>query len=208
MKKIILLYSFVLFQTIGWSQTKMTEPEVTTFKNKVISDSKSLQSLSSNFTQTKHISFLSKPITSTGKLYLKNDERLRWEYLTPTQYTVIFKNKKLLVNNQGKQSTVDLATNKQFEKLSKLISGSIKGNLFDDNEFHITYFQTDSDYLVKLTPKSKDLAKYVKEIELYFDKKGKLVKKSKTIEPNNDYTVITFTDVKINQPIHDSVFNL
>ena len=208
MKKIILLYSFIWFQVTCWSQVKMSDAEVVNFKNKVTTESKALQSLSANFTQTKHISFLNKPIISTGKLYLKTDEKLRWEYVTPTKYTVVFKNKKLLVNNQGKQSTVDLAANKQFEKLSKLISGSINGNLFDDNEFVVSYLQTNADYLIKLTPKTKDLAKYIKEIELYFNKKDQLVKQSKMIEPNNDYTIITFSDKKINQPIHDSVFNL
>jgi len=208
MKKIILLYSFIWFQVTCWSQIKMSDAEVVNFKNKVTTESKALQSLSANFTQTKHISFLNKPIISTGKLYLKTDEKLRWEYVAPTKYTVVFKNKKLLVNNQGKQSTVDLAANKQFEKLSKLISGSINGNLFDDNEFVVSYLQTNADYLIKLTPKTKDLAKYIKEIELYFNKKDQLVKQSKMIEPNNDYTIITFSDKKINQPIHDSVFNL
>ena len=208
MKKIISLLGLVICQTLVWSQTKMSDSEVVSFKNKIVTESKALQTLSANFTQTKHISFLNKPITSTGKLHLKSDEKLRWEYITPTKYTVVFRDKKLMVNNQGKQSTVDLAINKQFEKLSKLISGSINGNMFDDKEFVISYFKTDSDYLVKLTPKAKDLGKYIKEIALYFDKNGQLVNQTKMIEPNNDYTVITFTNKKINQPIHDSVFSL
>lgn len=208
MKKILSILSLIAIQTLVCGQTKMAESDVLKFKNKVTTESKSLQSLSADFVQTKHISFLSKPITSTGKLNLKNDEKLRWEYVTPTKYTVVFKDKKLLVNNQGKQTTVDLATNKQFEKLSKLISGSINGNMFDDKEFTIAYLQTDTDYLVKLTPKAKDLAKYIKEIELYFEKNGQLVHQTKMIEPNNDFTLITFSNKKINQPIHDSVFNL
>lgn len=208
MKKLILLLSLLGLQTLSLAQVKMTDSEIKNFQNKVTSDAKTLQSLSADFTQTKHISFLSKPITSTGKLYLKADEKLKWEYVTPTKYTVVFKNKTLLVNNQGKQQKVDLASNKQFEKLSKLISGTINGNLFDDKEFVVSYFKLEDQNLVKLKPKNKDLMKYVKEIELYFDKSGKLVDKTKMIEPNDDYTLIIFSKKKLNQTIHDSVFSI
>ncbi len=208
MKKLILLVSLLGLQTLSFAQVKMTDSEIKNFQNKVTSDAMALQSLSADFTQTKHISFLSKPITSTGKLYLKSDEKLKWEYVTPTKYAVVFKNKTLLVNNQGKQNKVDLASNKQFEKLSKLISGTINGNLFDDKEFVVSYFKLDGENLVKLKPKNKDLIKYVKEIELYFDKTGKLVDKTKMIEPNDDYTLIIFSNKKINQTINDSVFSI
>ena len=207
MKKTLILLSLCL-QTIVFAQTKLSPNEITSFQNKVKTDAKALQSLTADFIQTKHISFLSKPITSTGKLYLKSNENLKWEYVSPTKYSVVFKDKKLLVNNQGKKSTVDLATNKQFEKLSKLISGTINGDVFNDKEFTISYFKYNNDFIVKLQPKAKDLAKYVKEIELYFDKTGQLVEQSKMIEPNNDYTVIKFTNKKINQTINDSVFSL
>nr|WP_317630675.1 outer membrane lipoprotein carrier protein LolA [uncultured Flavobacterium sp.] len=208
MKKILALISLFSLQAITFAQTKLSATEISSFQKKVTSESKALQSLTADFTQTKHISFLSKPITSTGKLYLKSDEKLKWEYLSPTKYAVVFKDKKLFVNNQGKKSTVDLATNKQFEKLSKLISGTISGSMFDDQEFTISYFKNNNEIIVNLKPKAKDLAKYVKEIELYFDKNGQLVEQTKMIEPNNDYTLIKFTNKKINASVNDSVFTL
>ncbi|UYW00990.1 outer membrane lipoprotein carrier protein LolA [Flavobacterium agricola] len=208
MNKLIAFLFLFLIQPLAFGQTPLSPTEITAFKNKVTAESNALQTLTANFTQTKHISFLNKPITSTGTLHLKADNKLRWQYDTPTKYTVVFKDKKLFVNNQGKQSSVDLASNKQFEKMSKLISGSINGNMFNDADFNISYFKIDADYMVKLVPKDKDLAKYIKAIELYFDAKDQLVKQSKMIEPNNDYSVITFANKKINQPINDSVFNL
>ena len=204
--KFFILFAFFSL-TIFAQESKMTNTEIENFKKDVIADSKKIETLTADFTQYKVMSFLDKPIISKGKLYLKNPKSMRWNYSQPIDYNVIFNNGKIYINDEGKKSSVDLQGNKKFEKLNQLIVGSVSGNLFDTNDFVITYVKTDKSRIAKLQPKIKDVKKYIKEIQLTFYSGQSTVTEVKLIEPSDDYTKILFTNKSLNKTINASVFN-
>ena len=154
--KFFILFAFFSLAIFA-QESKMTNREIENFKKDVIADSKKIETLTADFTQYKVMSFLDKPIISKGKLYLKNPKSMRWNYSQPIDYNVIFNNGKIYINDEGKKSSVDLQGNKKFEKLNQLIVGSVSGNLFDTNDFVITYVKTDKSRIAKLQPKIKDV---------------------------------------------------
>lgn len=204
--KIFILLAF-FHLTIFAQESKMSNAEIENFKKDIIADSKKIQTLTADFTQYKVMSFLDKPIVSKGKLYLQNPKAMRWNYTQPIDYNVIFNNGKIYINDEGKKSSVDLQGNKKFEKLNQLIVGSVSGNLFDTNDFVITYVKTDKSRIAKLQPKIKDVKKYIKEIQLTFYSGQSTVTEVKLIEPSDDYTKILFTNKSLNKTINASVFN-
>ena len=204
--KIFILFTF-FHLTIFAQESKMSNVEIENFKKDIIADSKKIQTLTADFTQYKVMSFLDKPIVSKGKLYLQNPKAMRWNYSQPIDYNVIFNNGKIYINDEGKKSSVDLQGNKKFEKLNQLIVGSVSGNLFDTNDFVITYVKTDKSRIAKLQPKIKDVKKYIKEIQLTFYSGQSTVTEVKLIEPSDDYTKILFTNKSLNKTINASVFN-
>lgn len=204
--KIFILLAF-FHLTIFAQESKMSNAEIENFKKDIIADSKKIQTLTADFTQYKVMSFLDKPIVSKGKLYLQNLKAMRWNYTQPIDYNVIFNNGKIYINDEGKKSSVDLQGNKKFEKLNQLIVGSVSGNLFDTNDFVITYVKTDKSRIAKLQPKIKDVKKYIKEIQLTFYSGQSTVTEVKLIEPSDDYTKILFTNKSLNKTINASVFN-
>ena len=204
--KFFILFAFFSL-TIFAQESKMTNTEIENFKKDVIADSKKIETLTADFTQYKVMSFLDKPIVSKGKLYLQNPKAMRWNYTQPIDYNVIFNNGKIYINDEGKKSSVDLQGNKKFEKLNQLIVGSVSGNLFDTNDFVITYVKTDKSRIAKLQPKIKDVKKYIKEIQLTFYSGQSTVTEVKLIEPSDDYTKILFTNKSLNKTINASVFN-
>lgn len=204
--KIFILFVFFNL-TIFAQESKMSNSEIEKFKKDIVSDSKKIQTLTADFTQYKVMSFLDKPIVSKGKLYLQNPKAMRWNYTQPIDYNVIFNNGKIYINDEGKKSSVDLQGNKKFEKLNQLIVGSVSGNLFDTNDFVITFSKTDKARIAKLQPKLKDVKKYIKEIQLTFYSGQSTVTEVKLIEPSDDYTKILFTNKSLNQTINASVFN-
>ncbi|WP_407080908.1 outer membrane lipoprotein carrier protein LolA [Empedobacter sedimenti] len=204
--KIFILFTF-FHLTIFAQESKMSNTEIENFKKDIITDSKKIQTLTADFTQYKVMSFLDKPIVSKGKLYLKNPKAMRWNYTQPIDYNVIFNNGKIYINDEGKKTSVDLQGNKKFEKLNQLIVGSVSGNLFDTNDFVITYAKTDKSRIAKLQPKMKDVKKYIKEIQLTFYSGQSTVTEVKLIEPSDDYTKILFTNKSLNKTINASVFN-
>ena len=204
--KIFILFTF-FHLTIFAQESKMSNVEIENFKKDIIADSKKIQTLTADFTQYKVMSFLDKPIVSKGKLYLQNPKAMRWNYTQPIDYNVIFNNGKIYINDEGKKSSVDLQGNKKFEKLNQLIVGSVSGNLFDTNDFIITFAKTDKSRIAKLQPNLKEVKKYIKEIQLTFYSGQSTVTEVKLIEPSDDYTKILFTNKSLNKTINASVFN-
>src|SRR5690606_29229186 len=115
----IILFSVSLAAS---AQQVLTAAEVAQLKENTIASAKNLQSLESSFTQTKQLSYLEKAIMSSGKLYFKPPHKIRWEYTSPTSYTVIFNNGTMYTRNEaGKTSKTDLRTNKRFNALNDLL---------------------------------------------------------------------------------------
>lgn len=186
-------------------EQKMSAAEIAVFKATIEKETKNIKSLKTDFVQYKHLDFLSKDIETSGKMYFKQPNLLNWQYTKPYQYSIVFKNNKVYINDQGNKSTVD-ANSKMFEKINKLIIGSVSGNMFDDKEFAIAYFKNKDVYIAKLTPKTTTIKKYIKQVDLYFPMDEATVSQVKLIEPSSDFTRIVFKNKQINAKVDDSVF--
>ncbi|WP_294263837.1 outer membrane lipoprotein carrier protein LolA [uncultured Chryseobacterium sp.] len=187
--------------------TAMSGAEAKAFISKVSSETKEIKTLQSDFTQTKKMDFLDKNIVTYGKMSLKTPNMLSWKYTKPYQYSIVFKENKIFINDQGKKSAVD-AKSKTFEKINKLIVGSSNGQMFNDPEFSVAYFKNGSFNIAKFTPKSAQLLKYIKQIELYFPKNQSTVSQVNMTEASGDTTNIVFKNTKINAPVAASEFSL
>ncbi|WP_312741837.1 LolA family protein [Sphingobacterium multivorum] len=206
-KLILLLVSVFHFALTKAQETAMSSAEITSFKQTVVAEAQKIKTLKTDFVQYKHLDFLSKEITSSGSMLLKNPNKLLWKYNTPIQYGILFKDNKVLVNDQGKKNKVDLGNNKKFEKINKMIIGSISGDLFAANDFTITFHKNRNQRIAKLSPKTKDLSAYIQTIILYFNDQQSTVSEVQLIEPSKDYTKIVFKNKQINQPISDASFS-
>lgn len=137
LKTLIFLFSVV---AIG-QNTPLSEPEMKNFTQGVAIEAKNLESLSSDFVQTKYIQLMQESAVSSGKLYYKAPNVLKWEYSSPYNYMILFKENQLFINDNGDKSVTSLRSNKLFEKLVSLISGSVNGKLLADQEnFDISFF--------------------------------------------------------------------
>ena len=203
-KILLLVLAMCSFKIIPQEQ-KMSAQEIVKFKETVGNQSKTIKTIKTDFVQLKHMDFLTKDIESYGKLNFKAPNVLSWQYTKPYQYSIIFKNNKVYINDQGKKSTVD-GKSKIFKKINKLIIGSVSGNMFDDKEFTISYFKTKQHYIAKLIPKTAAIKKMIKQIDLYFPLKENTVSEVKLLESSGDYTKITFKNKIINAKLDDSVF--
>jgi len=208
MIKNIAFLAYLLVSSFFFAQnTAMSGTEAKSFVAKVSSETKEIKTLQSDFTQTKKMDFLDKSIVTYGKMSLKTPSMLSWKYTKPYQYSIIFKDNKIFINDQGKKSSVD-AKSKTFEKINKLIVGSSNGQMFNDPEFSVTYIKNANFNIAKFTPKSAQLLKYIKQIELSFPKGQSTVSQVNMTEASGDTTNIVFKNTKINAPIAASEFSL
>lgn len=187
-------------------ESKMNNTEIAEFKAKINETSKATTTIQSNFTQYKHLDFLSNDITTQGKMAFKVPNMVKWEYTVPFKYSIIFKDDKLIINDSGTKSNMDLGNSALFKKLNQLIVNSVKGNLFQDSDFTMSYFKSSKYYKVIFIPKDEKIKSYIASFILFFDKQQADVMEVKMVEPTNDYTRIVFSDRLINKPLDNEVF--
>jgi len=208
MIKHIAFGAFLLISGLFFAQnTAMSAAEAKAFVSRISSETKGIKTLQSDFTQTKKMDFLDKSIVTYGKMTLKTPNMLSWKYTKPYQYSIVFRDNKIFINDQGKKSSVD-AKSKTFEKINKLIVGSSNGHMFNDPEFSVAYFKNGTSNLARFTPKSSQLLKYIKQIELHFPKNQSAVSQVNMTEASGDTTNIMFKNTKINAPVSASDFSL
>ena len=188
-------------------EQKMTETEIVSFKKTVKEVATKIKTLSTDFVQYKHLDFLSKDIETSGKMAFKEPNMLQWQYKKPYNYSIVFKNGKIFIDDEGKKSAMDVSSSKIFGKINKLIVGSVSGDMFDDKEFVISYFKNRTNNITKFIPKDAALKKYIKQIELTFDKDDATVIQVKLLESSEDYTRIVLKNKILNAKIDNSIFN-
>src|SRR5690606_36279305 len=128
-------------------------------------------------------------------------------YTDPFRYSIVFLEDKLLINDGGTKSNVDMGNSALFQKLNQLIVNSVKGDLFQDSDFDMEYFKAQDYYKVIFTPRDDKIKSYIATFILIFDKVQAAVQEVKMVEPSGDFTRIVFTDRKINQTVNDAVFS-
>ena len=200
----------LMFLGLGTSlqAQKLNEGEIENFREKVVEKVSSVKSLQADFTQTRHMAMIEDNGQSRGKIYFKAPDLLKWEYETPYNYKLLFKNGELHIENEGKKSQAMPAGNKLFEKIGKLISASVDGSLvLDQDNFETTYTRYGDFIRANMKPGDPQLSRFFKEIELSFDGEG-LLNSVKLIEEAGDYTHIEIRNTQINSNIPDSVFSL
>ncbi|WP_315102098.1 outer membrane lipoprotein carrier protein LolA [Capnocytophaga sputigena] len=204
MKKLLIFLICVAPLTI--SAQALTEAQIRDFKTQTMAKNKSIQTMQADFTQKKHLDFMSKDIETLGKMAFSKPDKLNWQYTKPYQYRIIFQKDNITVNDAGNVSQMK-SDNKVFKKINNLIVSSISGDMFNEKEFSMTFTKSGKSTLVKLLPKDKTLLKYVSEIHLYFDVDS-VVERVKLIEPSKDYTEILFNNKKLNTKIDEANFKM
>ncbi len=199
---VILLFSVgVLAQ-----QPELSNSEVDKFQEEVKTRASNLQTLQADFTQTKSMDMMEDETQSRGKVYFKAPELLKWEYHQPYDYKVLFKKGELHIDDEGEKSMAKAGSNALFKKLGKLVSGSVNGKLLQQtDDFHINYFKEDNHILANIKPKDEKLNRIFSEIHLTFNAEN-IVKSVKLLEESGDYTLIEFSNILLNQPIEDGIF--
>lgn len=203
---IALLINFQVFSQIAEDFTQAQNSEE--IKQKIAAYSAEINSLSSNFTQEKHLTMMEEVLVSKGNFQFKKENKVRWTYTQPIDYAIIINENQFIILNEGKASTFDISSNKMFSEINQMIVMAIKGNFVDSKEFKAEFFENKEYYKIALTPVNQQIASMLSNIEIYFDKKDMSVVKVKFIEPGDDFTLIIFSDRKLNSDIPDKTFIL
>jgi outer membrane lipoprotein-sorting protein len=180
--------------------------DVDTFKEKIQTYTSENTSIQSDFIQEKHLTILEEVLISKGHFSFQKENNVRWEYNEPIDYAIIVYNGLFTIWDGKKIQEYNIESNRMFSEINNMIVTSVSGNFLDNPDFESDYFENDTYYLIKLTPLKPEVNDMLSGIEIYFDKSNFSVSKVIFNEPGDDYTLISFSNIKFNQEIPAQVF--
>jgi outer membrane lipoprotein carrier protein len=212
MKKIFLLLTLITFFLIPFAQTDfkpVSATDLITIKNAIKEKNGQIKTMISPFVQTKKMEMLKEDMVLKGIMYFKKTNKFRWEYTEDNPFVFVQNGEKYYSQTNGKVVEIKDNSARMFQEMSTMVSASMNGEILDDTKrFKTDFLENNKMVLVSLTPTQKGMQNYMSKIVLYFSKSTYLVSKIEISERGNDFTLIQFENVKVNQTVSDNLFEL
>jgi outer membrane lipoprotein-sorting protein len=164
------------------------------------------ETLSATYVQNKHLSYMNKPIQSDGIFYASGQDKIRWEEVKPNSNILIMNGEMAYVVKDGETEAFDLSKNRQFSMINEMMSSVLSGDLADNEDFEITFFESASGYKVHLVPEKKMVRKFVAMVELVVAKNTYFLDNMTMSEADGNSTEILFSNQKANLPLEMTIF--
>lgn len=204
----MLIITCLLMLGFEWQSTEFTPvKDLRALEEKLNSNLANINSIKSDFIQQKELEYLDETIISKGQFWFKKENQLRWEYNEPFEYAIILDKGKFIIQDESIVNVYDINSNQAFREINNLIINLVKGSLMEYDKFEIEALENNTQYLVKLVPIDTNMRRIISNMEVYIDKSDLTVGKIIMHESESDFTVITFTNKKLNEQIPDSIFS-
>ena len=160
---------------------------------------KGMKTMQCDFVQTKQTKLLSAASVSTGRLYYRQPDRLRWEYLTPTAHTFEIDGQKVIMSDNRGSREVDIRRNRKYREMARLMTNIMSAQSFvDEQDFQVSLAQAGKEWIATLIPRRKEVRHIFSSIILRVTPDQWLVHQVELVEPKGDRTVIELKNVKVN----------
>lgn len=165
--------------------------------------------LQADFRQEKTLALLAKPEVSTGRFVYSKPNNVLWSYDAPKRVTMLIANGMLTTYYPDLNKAERIEVKRYQDRIFKYMGAS--GAIDELGAwFNFTFRNTEDKpyYVLDLDPKSKTIAKRVRHIRIFIDKKSYLTTEFEYTEGDGDKTRYEFLNVKLNAPVEQSRFTL
>ena len=203
MKRYLFLL-LILSYIIPLSAQQLTEEQI---KQKVNQTASAMKTMQCDFVQTKHLKMLNNDFVSHGKMYYQQNNKLRWEYISPYSYTFILNNDKVLLKNKQRNDLIDVNQNKLFKEIVRIMMSSVVGNcLTDDKNYKVSIATLGNEWVATLLPLRKDMKQMFQKLVLHFNAKKSVVNTVELFDKNGEKTIIELKNIRTNETITSNMF--
>jgi len=203
-----LLFSFILFVSVGFAQAFTPVKDDATIRKKFTEVSQATTSIKSDFVQEKNLSMLAEKVTSKGVFYFKQKNMVRLEYTQPFKYLLIMNNGKATIKDEAKTTQMDMHRTKIFQDVNNIIIDCVQGKALSNPNFQVKVYESKTQLRLDMKPMAKGMKEFFDNIVIFIDKSDYSVLKMQMNELSGDNTIITFTNKEINGNIADNLFVL
>jgi len=209
MKKLLFITIFFFCISLNAQQlVPATLEQQQQMLEKITESSIKMESLICEFEQVKILSILEEKMISKGKMYYRDDNCLRWEYVSPYIYTFVLNDKTIMMQAENsKKNVIDVKSSRFFQEIIKIMMNGINGSgLSDTKNFSVDYYWSETQWKVHLIPLQKEMKKMFSTIKLTFNVKDYSVDKVEMEEQNGDTTTILLSGKQFNKKIENEKF--
>jgi outer membrane lipoprotein-sorting protein len=170
---------------------------------------KNTNTLEADFRQEKTLALLSNVEVSTGRFVYSKPNNVLWTYDAPKRVTMLITNGTLTTYYPDLNRAERIEVKQYQDRIFKYMGAS--GAIDELGAwFNFTFTNTSNKpwYVLDLDPKSKAIAKRVRHIRIFIDRKTYLTTQFEYTEGDGDKTRYEFMNVKVNAPVAQSRFTL
>jgi outer membrane lipoprotein-sorting protein len=170
---------------------------------------KKTNSLEADFRQEKTLALLAHSEVSTGHFVYSKPNSVLWEYDAPKHLSMLIANGTLTTYYPDLHKAETIEVKRYQDRIFKYLGAS--GAIDELGAYFNFTFSDRADlpqFVLDLNPKTKSIAKRVRHIKIWIDKKSYLTTKFEYTEGDGDITRYEFTNIKINAPVSQSRFSL
>lgn len=166
------------------------------------------QTISSDFTQIKHMSMLQDKVTSKGNFFYKQNDKIRIVYKTPFSYLLVMNGNQIIVKEGSKTNKINTQNSKTMQSVNKVMMDCMRGSVFQNKDFKVAAFGSGDQYLLTLTPTIPSMKILFEKINVYISKRDYSVQQLSMHESGGDYTDMIFSNKKTNISLADTLFSI
>lgn len=195
--KYLFILIFISLPLFAFENLKIQKPSAMDDEFKTLSQALSTtRTLKANFTQSKKIKVLKKPLLSSGKLIFDRETGVFWKLEKPFESIIVIDQTKLTsIDDEGKKITFKAEEKPMLYGFTKIFLSIFSGNTEElKKHFTVYYGKSNGKWQIGLIPSSAELKKVLSKILL--SGSNQTVSDIKLWESNGDLTDIHFTDIQ------------
>ena len=195
----------LLFCALFLVTNATAEEDIHTVLGRLEAKAIQVNSMESNFVQTKKLVMFDKPLILKGKIFLKKPGQFAWHQSEPIRYSLVIKGNFVQQwdGETGRVQAISVTDNPSFsvavKQMTEWFSGVYTGLLKD---YAITILKQNPLVSLQFIPRPNSSSfNLVKKVEVVFREDERYIQEIYIEEKNGDTTRIKFTETKLNADI-------
>lgn len=201
-----LLFLTILFVFVPWPAVGQTAGLPSAILERLNTLHSTTKSVSGDFTQKKHMAMFAQPLVSRGTFAISRPGKIHWAYQEPM--SLGFASDGTTVRRwDGRSATAKPLSNDPI--LSVIVDQILAWSTMDvpamERHFSLSLFSPDP-VVLHLEPTTRQLAEIISHVRIAFAPGETHIQKISVVEPDQDKTVIRFSNIKLNRELSDDLF--
>jgi len=207
---VVILFSlFPCFVTAGESEnaSALENRKLQIFAS-ITKGASAIKTISSDFIQERRTSMLKEPLIATGKFFFEKPERLRWEFLKPSQsgFAINGERTRRWRDNPEQSEPFEIGKEPAVKTTAEQVFAWARGDFIWIEERYQIVIESEEPLTIMLIPRSPEEGKYIRSIAISFSSDLTYVNSVEIREKQGDSTRIRFVNSVLNTALPEGLF--